>query len=219
MKKLMLFAACACVAALLGACTPAQETEPVSTAALATEEIPDFPMEAMQPLLCRIGIALGRDYVEDFDAARGALADRCFADALLYEFLNDELYDARIQPALDEESWMCALPAEDMLYLLCQLIGDYPALIDPPADMFLSRNEAGDYFYGHSDMGMVDYELKAETVTYLGEGVFELTADLYELYFDEEADEAAALLGNYALRFSRAEDSAYGYTITKIVKG
>ena len=174
-----------------------------------------FHEEAVRPLLYRIGIALSRDYVEDFDAARGAMADRCFTDALLYEFLNDELYDERIQPVYGEE-YLCRLTAEDMLFLLRQYIGDYPKLIDTTVDMFLSRNRAGDYEYWHSDLGAIDYELRTGAATYAGGGVFEIDA---ELYMHDDADGTTELLGIYTLRFVKADDAAYGYTIQKITKG
>ena len=228
MGKLFLFAVCITMAALLGACAvkppPVQETTAASTTIPETTETPEttepeqapvFDTEALQPLLYRIGIALSRDYVEDFDAARGAMADRCFTDALLYEFLNDELYDPRIQVSYGEE-YSCMLTAEDMLFLLRQHIGDYPRLIDPTVDMFLFRTDTGGYLYWHSDLGMIDYDLRLDSVTTIGGGVFDARAELFERDDSEGTTES---LGKFTLYLAQAEDSAYGFTITKVTKG
>lgn len=99
---------------------------------------PEFSADEVVSLLYRIGVALSREYVTDFDSARGLDADRYFADALLYEFLNDELYDESIKSGYYEETYMRVMKATDMLYLLRQYIGDYPALIQPSADMFFA---------------------------------------------------------------------------------
>ena len=128
------------------------------------------------------------------------------------------MYGDRIQPSYGEE-YICRLTAADMLFLLRQYIGDYPKLIDPTVDMFLTRNKAGDYEYWHSDMGMIDYELRVENTEYIGGNMFELTAALYVLDFDEEAEAPPVLLGGYTLRLSKADGVAYGYTIIKITKG
>jgi hypothetical protein len=212
MKKLILFALVLCMAALLVACGSApvapQATQPV------TEQVPAFSVDAVQPLIYAAGSVVGWGYAAEFDAARGSEVDRLFADALLYEFLNAELYDESIHPGNDYENFQCVLEAEDMFYLLRQYIGDYPALIVPAADVFLSRNEMGEYVYGRSDKGITDYEMKAEDTAFAGDGVFEVTAALYELEFDEDSP-PPTLLGRYTLRFLKADDSAYGYTIIK----
>jgi hypothetical protein len=226
MKKLTLFALVLCMAALLAACGsgPAApiETKPDSAPASTTaaeaentespEQIPAFSVDAVQPLIYAAGSVVGWGYAAEFDAARGSEVDRKFADALLYEFLNAELYDESINIGNDYENFQCVLEAESMRYLLRQYIGEYYTLIDPAADVFLSRNEMGEYVYGRSDKGLMDYEMKVEHTSYAGDGVFEVTAALYELEFDEDSP-PPTLLGSYILRFSKADDSAYGYTL------
>lgn len=179
-------------------------------------------MDELQPLLRMIGIALSSWDVTDFDAARGLEADRIFADALLYEFLNADLFDEAVQARVqyDEEAYLWVITAEDMHYLLRQYIGDYPALIEPPTDIFLSRNESGGYVYFYSDMGEVDYTLETGNVVYVGSGIFEVSATLYE--YDTSLEPGIAEYGtpvnSYLLRFQKADDSAYGYTIIGCVE-
>jgi len=224
--------------ALLGACavvsSPQQSTEPAATPVStpsaetdlpstptpstppptpAPDPDPEFSADAVQPLVYAIGSVIGWGYAEEFDASRGSPNDRCFADALLYEFLNYELYDEDIQVWYDEELFAYVMHADDMLYLLRQYIGDYPALIQPPAEQFIFMNEDGDYYYGGSDKGLTDYKMEVETVTYMGGHIFEVTAALYEQDLEDDAAGSVTFLNNYVLRFSKAEDSAYGYTI------
>jgi len=230
MRKYTFCIVCICIATLLGACVaaplPQQTAEPEASAvatetepappASTPEPIPAFSVEIAQPLLYSIGVALSRVYEMDFidfDAARGLDADRFFADALLYEFLNYELYDQSISPAFDEESFLCVMKAEDMLFLLHQYIGDYPALLQPPAGYFISQNEEGDYLYGYSDMGAIDYELTVEKVLYLGEGRFNVHTVLFRLDLDEDAAAPRTPVSSQTLRFVETDDAAHGYTI------
>lgn len=229
MKKFICPVFFICTVLLCGACailspphqpdvsaSPASTLAPPETpfpSALTPTMIPGFPADAMQPLLHNIGIALSGENVVDFDASRGLATDRYFADALLYGFLNNELYDKSIQLQYNEQTFMCEIKAEDMQYLLRRYIGDYPALIQPPADIFLSQNEAGDYIFGHSDAGSTDYEMKVENITHIDEGLLEVSAGLYELDLDGDAIVPSTYINGYKLRFKKADDSAYGYTI------
>ena len=181
----------------------------------SNEPVPGFSVDAVRPLLYAAGSVIGWGYAAEFDAPRALDADRRFADALLYEFLNPELYDQSIQIRYDDESFMRVMKAEDMLFLLRQYIGDYPELIQPPAGLFIYINNEGDYIYGGSDKGTTDYETEVENVTYAGGGAFEVTVMLYMLDFDEDAEAPKKPLNTYKLRFIKADNSAYGYTIVK----
>jgi len=226
MKKSVLFIIFICVAMLLSACIvkplpPRQTGDPLPTdtpeptSILTPEPTPEFDVNTVQQLIYAAGSVIGWEYAEEFDASRGLEVDRYFAEAFLYEFLNYELYDINIQAEFDEETYMNVMRAEDMLYLLRQYIGDYPALIQPPAELFLFMTDAGDYTYGNSDGGDMDHEMAVEDVLYIGDLMFEVTATLYRIDYSEEPDssEYRALVGSYILRFLKADDSAYGYTL------
>jgi hypothetical protein len=60
----------------------------------------------------------------------------------------------------------------------------------------------------------MDFETEVEEVTYAGGGVFDVRVMLYELSFDED-EEPKTPLHRHTLRFSKADDSAYGYTLVK----
>ena len=197
--------------------TETQGTETPDKAAVKTGEelIPEFFVEAVQPLLYAVGSVIGWGYVDEFDASRGAEVDRTFADALLYEFLNSRNYDQNIEVTLDENVYMHIIKAKDMMYLLRQYIGDYPRLIDPPAGLFIFLNDDGDYIYAGSDKGFTDYKITVENVNYLGSGIYELKTSLYKLDYDEDSEEPEAFVNNYSLQLQKADNTAYGYTIIK----
>ncbi|MCL1838029.1 MAG: hypothetical protein FWG47_01760 [Propionibacteriaceae bacterium] len=231
----MTFVVCMSLALLFGACSPTlspqqteestptfvptsvPETSPTETPT-QTVQIPDFSVDEVQPLIYAAGLVVGFAFAAEFDAARGIDVDRYFADAFLYEFLNYELYDAQIQPDFDEETYMSAITPAEMFYLLRQYIGDYPELIDPPAETFLTLNEAGDYTYAVSDQGDTDFEMSALSASYVGEGQFEVAAALYRIVLTQGDRQAGEHIDDYTLRFLQSEDSAYGYTLIGCVK-
>ena len=231
-----------CIAMLLGACgAPAAEAPPAEAPASVpgtdgqaspgspgssgspsgsgspAEPAPDFPLDDVQQLIYAAASVLGWGYADEFDAARGGDEDRRFADALLYEFVNYHDYmvhDENLQIRFDESSGTRLIRAEAMLYLLRRYIGDYPKLIQPPAGLFIFTNQAGDYYCGYSDKGLMDYEAEVEGVTYVGGDAFDVTAQLYELLSDEDGD-SRTLKYRFAMRFIKDEGAAFGYTLAK----
>ena len=183
----------------------------------AGEPAPDFPLDDVQQLIYAAASVLGWGYAEEFDAARGGDEDRRFADALLYEFVNYHDYmvhDGNLQIRFDESSGTRVIRAEAMLYLLRRYIGDYPKLIQPPAELFIFTNQAGDYYCGYSDKGLMDYEAEVEGVSYAGGDAFDVTAQLYELLSDKDGD-SRTLKYRFTMRFIKDEGAAFGYTLAK----
>ena len=174
---------------------------------------PVFDADIVLPLLHNIGVALAYPHVTDFDMARRQDADRMFTDALLYEFLNLGMYDPSINVELDEDTYLFVINEADMMRLMRGYIGDYPALMQPPADVFISQTEKGDYTYGRSDGGEIGYEMMITGVSYFGGGIFDVTASLYQVDNSEGPDSDATLYQRYLLRFMEEDEAIYGYNI------
>ena len=187
-----------------------------ATTIIKEETVPKFSVEKVQPLIYAIGSVLGWGHAAELDAPRGSKADCLFADALLYEFLNDRNYDKSIKVRYDEKTYMNVMKAKDMLYLLRQYIGNYPKLINPPAGLFIFMNNDGDYIYGGSDKGFTDYKMTVDNVQHLGNSEFELKTSLFKLEYSEHEKASVAFVKKYSLTFKKADNSAYGYTIIKV---
>ena len=203
--------------------TPAAETDPTPAPAETAVPVPsmepenaaaNFNRDQAQKLLDIAAETVASSGVQGFAGDVSPSFYYCF----IYQVLNEMYYDDSeidVTEAGGGKSFI-AQDAMDSLFTWFFAEGNPPALAEQ--SYFTPSTEGDGYDFHYSDRGDVTHRFDIVTVE-MAEGsanTYLLTADLVKVYYGEEGEAAADVIGRYAIALVESKTASMGYLLDRV---